>query len=201
MMAISDIDPLRTFDAGAYRRRMRAPDTFETERLRLRPVRRSDAASIFQYAGEAAPTRFMPFRRHQDIADSLAFAQRCEHCWIAGSAFPWAVTAKTSGAFLGVLELRLTPPKADFGYIFAEPFWGNGFATEAASVVVAWVIAQPAILRVWATCHPNNAASAAVLRRVGLSYEATLANWEARPQLDEVAGPSHCYALTKSAIA
>lgn len=180
---------------------MRAPDTFETERLRLRPVRRSDAASIFQYAGEAAPTRFMPFRRHQDIADSLAFAQRCEHCWIAGTAFPWAVTAKTSGAFLGVLELRLTPPKADFGYIFAEPFWGNGFAAEAASVVVAWVIAQPAILRVWATCHPNNAASAAVLRRVGLSYEATLANWEARPQLDEVAGPSHCYALTKSAIA
>jgi ribosomal-protein-alanine N-acetyltransferase len=178
---------------------MRAPEGFETERLRLRPIQRSDAANIFQYAGEVAPTRFMPFQRHQDIADSLAFAQRCEDCWISGSAFPWAVTGKVSDLFLGVLELRLSPPKADFGYIFAEPFWGNGFASEAASAVVAWAIAQPLILRVWATCHPANAASAAVLRRAGLSYETTLANWEARPQLDEAAGPSDFYALTRSA--
>ncbi|WP_145915888.1 GNAT family N-acetyltransferase [Brevundimonas naejangsanensis] len=190
---------MRTFDICAYRQRMRAPETFETERLRLRPVQRMDAADIFQYAGEIPPTRFMPFQRHQDIADSLAFAQRCEGCWIEGSAFPWAVTEKMSERFLGVLELRLSPPKADFGYIFAEPFWGKGFATEAASAVVAWAIAQPSILRVWATCHPSNVASAAVLRRAGLSYEATLASWEARPQIGEVAGPSDCYALTRSA--
>lgn len=66
-------------------------------------------------------------------------------------------------------------------YTFAESFWGNGFATEAASAVVAWAIAQPSI------------------RRAGLSYEATLACWEARPQLDEVAEPNDCYALTRSA--
>jgi ribosomal-protein-alanine N-acetyltransferase len=178
--------PLRTFGAQAYHWPMRAPDAFETERLRLRPVQRSDAADIFQYAGEVAPTRFMPFERHRDIADSLAFAQRCEDCWISGSAFPRAVTEKMSGHFLGVLELRLSPPKADFGYIFAEPFWGKGFATEAVSAVVAWAVAQPSILRVWATCHPSNAASAAVLRKAGLSYETTLASWEARPQLDEM---------------
>lgn len=177
---------------------MRAPEAFETERLHLRPVQRSDASAIFQYAGEAAPTHFMPFQRHREIADSLAFAERCEDCWLSGSAFPWAVTEKVSGRFLGVLELRLSPPKADFGYIFAEPFWGNGYATEAASAVVAWTIAQPSILRVWATCHPANVASAAVLLKAGLSYEATLANWEARPQLDEAAGPSDCYALTRS---
>lgn len=177
---------------------MRAPETFETERLRLRPVRRSDAAEIFQYAGAVAPTHFMPFQRHRDIADSLAFAHRCEECWTSGSAFPWGVVERVSGDFLGVLELRLAPPKADFGYIFAEAFWGKGFATEAASAVVSWAITQLSILRVWATCHPTNAASAAVLRKAGLSYEATLENWEARPQLDEAAGPSDCYALTRS---
>lgn len=177
---------------------MRAPETFETERLHLRPVQLSDAAAILQYAGAIAPTYFMPFQRHRDIADSLAFAKRCEECWTSGSAFAWAIVERMSGDFLGVLELRLAPPKADFGYILAEACWGKGFATEAASAVVSWAIAQPPILRVWATCHPNNAASAAVLRKAGLSYETTLANWEARPQLDEAAGPSHCYALTRS---
>jgi ribosomal-protein-alanine N-acetyltransferase len=179
---------------------MRAPETFQTDRLRLRPVVRPDAEDIFRtYASEASPTRFMHFERHRDIAESVAFAERCESCWKSGSAFPWAVTEKSSGQLLGVLELFLSPPKADFGFIFGEPFWGHGFATEAASVVVVWAIAQPSILRVWATCHPSNAASAAVLRKAGLSYEATLANWESRPQLDEVAGPSDCYALTRSA--
>ncbi len=139
----------------------------------------------------------MTFERHRDIAESVAFAERCEECWKSGSAFPWAVTEKFSEKLTGVLELRLSPPKADFGYILGEPFWGHGFASEAASVVVAWAIAQPAIFRVWATCHPSNAASAAVLRKAGLSYEATLANWESRPQLGESAGPSDCYALTK----
>lgn len=176
---------------------MRAPEAFQTDRLHLRPVVRSDAAEIFRtYAGEPSPTRFMPFERHRDIADSVAFAERCESCWQSGSAFPWAVTETSSGQFLGV---RLSPPKADFGYILGEPFWGRGFATEAASAVVAWAIAQPSIFRVWATCHPNNTASAAVLRKAGLRHEAALANWETRPQLDEIAGPSDCYALTKSA--
>ncbi|WP_432417380.1 GNAT family N-acetyltransferase [Brevundimonas intermedia] len=177
---------------------MRAPEIFETERLRLRPVKRSDAGDIYQYTSGVAETRFMPFQRHQDIGDSLEFAERCEACWVAGSAFPWAVTERMSERFMGVLELRLSPPKADFGYIFAEAFWGNGFATEATSAVVGWTIAQPSIMRVWATCHPGNIASAAVLRRTGLSHEATLSNWEARPQLEELAGPSACYALVKS---
>jgi RimJ/RimL family protein N-acetyltransferase len=179
---------------------MRGPEEFHTDRLLLRPVGRADAPEIFRtYAGEAAPTRFMPFERHRDLAESMAFAERCEDCWTSGSAFPWAVIEKPSGKLAGVLELRLSPPKADFGYILGEPFWGRGLASEAASVVVAWAIAQPEIFRVWATCHPRNAASAAVLRKAGLHHEATLANWESRPQLGEIAGPSDCYALTRPA--
>lgn len=179
---------------------MRPPDDILTERLRLRTVRRTDAEAIFRtYAGLPGPTRFMTFETHRDVADSLAFAQRCEACWASGAAFPWAVTDQASGTLMGVIELRLAPPKADFGYIFGEAFWGRGFASETARAVVAWAIAQRGIFRVWATCHPGNAASAGVLRKAGLSLEARLANWETRPQLGEVAGPSDVYALIKPA--
>ncbi|WP_426040400.1 GNAT family N-acetyltransferase [Brevundimonas sp. TWP2-3-4b1] len=150
------------------------------------------------YAGQAGPMQFMNFPRHRDVAESVTFADFCEACWRSGSAFPWAVTDRVTGQFMGALELRLKPPRADLGYILGERFWGQGFAGEAASAVVAWAIAQPGIFRVWATCHPENVASAAVLRRAGLTYEATLANWDARPQLGEAAGPNDCYALTRS---
>lgn len=178
---------------------MRPPEQFITPRLRLRPVVVADAEDIYRsYAGEVAPTHFMNFKRHEDIAESQAFARYCQDCWVSGEAFPWVVTDKGSGVLMGIIELRLHPPKADFGYVFAERFWGRGYASEAASTVVDWTFSQSEIYRVWATCHPDNLGSAAVLRKAGLSYEATLANWEARPQLGEVAGPSHVYALVKS---
>jgi len=176
---------------------MRAPENLGTDRLSLRPVVREDAADIFAYAGTKAPTRFMPFKRHESIDDSLAFAIRCEEAWQSGAAFPWTMTRNDTGQFIGVIELRLSPPKADFGYILNEAFWGQGYTSEAASAVVKWAIQQPEIHRIWATCHPDNAASAAVLRKAGLIHEATLQNWESRPQLDEIAGPSDCYALIK----
>lgn len=179
---------------------MRPPDEILTERLRLRPVRRTDAEAIFRtYAGLPAPTRFMTFETHRDVTDSLAFAQRCEDGWTSGAAFPWAVTDQASGTLMGVIELRLAPPKADFGYIFGDAFWGRGFAGEAARAVVDWTIDQPGIFRVWATCHPDNAGSAGVLRKAGLGLEARLANWETRPQLGEIAGPSDCYARIRPA--
>lgn len=104
---------------------------------------------------------------------------------------------KDTGQFIGVIELRLSPPKADFGYILCEAFWGLGYTTEAAKSVVTWAIQQPEIHRLWATCHPDNTASASVLRKAGLTYETTLKNWESRPQLEEVAGSSDCYALIR----
>ncbi|WP_312814092.1 GNAT family N-acetyltransferase [Brevundimonas sp.] len=177
---------------------MRAPETFETDRLILRPVVREDAADIFAYAGAKAPTRFMPFKRHESIDDSLAFAIRCADAWQSGAAFPWAMTRNDTGQFIGVIELRLSPPKADFGYILNEAFWGQGYTSEAASAVVKWAIQQPDIHRIWATCHPDNAASAAVLRKAGLSFEADLPKWENRPQLNEAAGRSLLYARMKA---
>ena len=89
-------------------------------------------------------------------------------------------------------------PKADFGYILCRSHWGRGFASEAASAVVAWALAQPAIHRVWATCSPDNVRSARVLEKSGLRLEGRFAKWEARPNLGQAAGDSLVYAVTRA---
>jgi RimJ/RimL family protein N-acetyltransferase len=175
---------------------MRPPEELVTERLRLRPLVESDAPAIFEgYASLEDATRWMIFPRHRSIDESLAFARRCEQVWRDGAAFPYAITLE--GAFIGCIELRVTPPKANFGYILARTHWSQGFATEAARAIVEWARARPEIYRVWATCHPENRASARVLEKAGLSYETRLARWEARPNLAEPAGDSLVYALTR----
>lgn len=177
---------------------MRPPAHFETSRLKFSPVALDDASLIFDgYASRERPTRFMNFARHECLAESEAWAARCVKCWNDGSAFPWTLTNRLTGAYIGNIELRLAPPKADFGYILCEDAWGQGYASEAASAIVGRALGQPEIFRVWATCHPDNVASARVLEKSGLRFEARLANWEARPQLGELAGDSLAYVVTK----
>jgi ribosomal-protein-alanine N-acetyltransferase len=179
---------------------LRPPDTFQTARLSLRPLGVSDASSIFAYASDVEATRFMIFTRHRAVAESESFVRRCAQCWQDGSAFPWAIVIGETGAFAGAIEMRIKPPKADFGYILGRSCWGHGFATEAASAVVTWALAQPEIYRVWATCHPDNVASARVLEKSGLRLEGRLARWEPRPNLAEAAGDSMVYAVTRPQI-
>ncbi|GAA4334386.1 GNAT family protein [Pigmentiphaga soli] len=178
---------------------LQPPRTLETVRSFLRPVSVDDAQAIFDsYASSPVATRFMNFPRQQIPAEAVQFAMRCARCWEDRTAFPWAVVSKAGGDFMGIVELRLDPPKADFGYVFAERFWGHGLGTEAARAVVDWACAQPEIYRVWATCHPQNTRSARVLEKLGLALEARLENWEARPQLGEAAGPSLVFAKVLS---
>lgn len=177
----------------------RPPETFATPRLTLRPIALADAAGIFAYASDVENTRFMVFPRHRELADAETYARRCVACWQDGSAFPWAIVDRATGDLIGAIELRIRPPKADFGYILRRAFWRQGLMSEAAGAVVAWAIAQPSIHRVWATCAPDNVASARVLEKAGLGREARLACWEPRPNLGQPAGDSLVYALTRSA--
>jgi len=175
----------------------RPPEQLATARLALRPLGLADAPAVFRYASDPLATRFMVFATQREVAQAEAFAQRCVRCWQDGSAFPWAIVESAGGDVVGAIELRLRPPKADFGYILCRAFWGQGFASEAARAIVDWAIAQPAIFRVWATCHPDNAASARVLEKCGLRREGRLAAWEPRPNIGEPAGDSIVYALTR----
>jgi RimJ/RimL family protein N-acetyltransferase len=197
---IGAILPTRVKRSEASVDTLRAPETLTTARLALRPIGAADASSIFTYASDPEATRFMIFPRHRVLTESETFARRCVQCWQDGSAFPWAILNSQTGDFVGAIELRLKPPKADFGYILRRAFWRQGFASEAASAVVAWAIAQPAIYRVWATCHPGNIASARVLEKAGLRPEGRLARWEPRPNLGEAAGDSLVYAVTRPPV-
>ena len=171
------------------------PRHFETARTFLRPVSLDDAQTIFEgYSSCPVATRFMSFTRHQDLSETVRFATSRVQCWENQTAFHWVVISKDNGDLMGGVELRVNPPQTDFGYLFAERFWGRGFCTEAMQAIVDWASAQPEIFRVWATCHPDNAASARVLEKLGLVFEATLENGEARPQLGELAGPSLMFA-------
>jgi RimJ/RimL family protein N-acetyltransferase len=73
---------------------------------------------------------------------------------------------------------------AQFGYWLAAGDRGRGFATRAVRLMTSWLFELGAA-RVFVTIVSDNAASAAVARRAGFTYEGTLRSygvWEGRRQ-------------------
>ena len=80
---------------------------------------------------------------------------------------------KASGAMAGMCGLirREGLDGIDLGYALLPEFRGCGLAVEAATAVLAWAHAQLGLTRILAIVSPDNAASIAVLERVGMHFE------------------------------
>lgn len=63
---------------------------------------------------------------------------------------------------------------AKIGYAVAADHWGRGYATDAVGTVIrfAWDVLD--LHRITAAIGPQNAASIAVVKRVGMEYEGRL---------------------------
>ena len=79
--------------------------------------------------------------------------------------FAWSILLQ--GSYIGTMGLHLLPDQLpELGYWLGQPYWGHGYATEAAQAVVAAArIAGYRALRSRALL--TNAASRNVLRKVG----------------------------------
>src|SRR5215210_6926705 len=74
---------------------------------------------------------------------------------------------------VGSISLLLHPPhdNAELGYWIGKPYWGRGYATEAAEEVVRYGFEDLGLHRIHAKHLGSNPASGRVMRKVGMSLE------------------------------
>lgn len=174
--------------------------TWQTDRLIARPATCADAHVLFeQYACDPAVSKYMTWRPHQNVDETLEFLRRCEKAWMEGSAFQWSLWLKADGEFAGLLEARVRGAAVDVGYALSRRRWRQGLMSEALGSVVRWALAQPEIFRVWATCDVDNVASARVLERVGMHREGILRRWLVHPNVSDTPRDCLCYSVVKLA--
>lgn len=172
--------------------------TWETARLRARPAVVADAQVIFEeYASDAAVAKYMTWKPHRSVNDTIEFLRRCERVWAEGTAFPWGLWRKEDGAFTGLIEIRMGVSAVDLGYALARRWWRQGLMSEAVISVVHWALTQPAIYRVWAVCDIENLASAGLLERVGMEREAILRRWLIHPNMSAEPRDCLCYSIVR----
>ncbi|KKB85701.1 hypothetical protein VW29_06155 [Devosia limi DSM 17137] len=87
---------------------------------------------------------------------------------IARGSEEWAYSILLDGSFIGSIGLHLLPDQLPaLGYWLGEPFWGHGYATEAATALVAATRSTGLTPALCARALLSNAASRNVLAKVG----------------------------------
>jgi len=82
----------------------------------------------------------------------------------------YAITEAKSGALLGCAGLNPVNGALDLGYWIGQPYWGKGFATEAAHALVDLAFRATNISHLTASCRVTNAASRRVIHKCGFQY-------------------------------
>lgn len=150
------------------------PPTIETARLRLRPYGDADIAELVPLIGArevAANSMRIPFPYgEQDARDFLVRISD-------GSETRVAITLLSDGPLRGKLiggvGLRFSPAhsSAELGYWIGVPYWGNGYATEAARALLDYGFETLKLNRIFASHFKPNAASGRILRKLGMLHE------------------------------
>ena len=146
--------------------------TLRTTRLLLRPYTPEDIPALLPLIGArevAATTLRIPHPYTQ--AEAEEFIRRAQ----AGSddSVRFAVEIKASSTLIGGVGLRLDPAHhhAELGYWIGVPYWGNGYATEAARALLLHGFNDLKLHRIHASHFSNNPASGNVLRKLGMRSE------------------------------
>jgi RimJ/RimL family protein N-acetyltransferase len=172
--------------------------TLQTARLRLRPYSLSDAADLVRLAGApevAATTLRIPHPYYE--VDAVDFIASCQPDADLGLSVRFAIILRDTGNLCGGAGLRFEPAhrRAELGYWIGVPYWGHGYATEAAAAVVQYGFDTLGLQRIYASHFSGNVASARVLQKIGMRHEGRLRShifkWEKFYDLE-------CYGMLQS---
>ncbi len=147
--------------------------SLRTQRLLLRPFDPADAPRVQQLAGDreiALNTIHVPHPYPTGRAQMWIDAQvdrREQGQW------DFAID---DGELAGCIGLRVQEEfdRAEIGYWIGKPYWGRGYATEAAAALIRLGFEELNLNRIYAGYFSRNAASARVMIKNGMQYEGTL---------------------------
>ncbi|MGH6979902.1 MAG: GNAT family N-acetyltransferase [Stellaceae bacterium] len=141
--------------------------TLDTERLMLRGWRESDLDGLAAIFGDADVARFVG--GVQSRSDAWRTLSATIGHWVLRGYGLWAVTRKSDNALVGRVGIHypLDWPGIEVAWTLGRPYWGQGYATEAAAASVRFGFAQLGLPRLVSLIDPRNRASQRVAERLG----------------------------------
>lgn len=136
------------------------PETLQTARLTLRPMREEDAEGLHDFFADPAATRFFD-NPHTSFAQTRDWVRRSA---LADPARTREFTLLRGGRAIGKAGIWAAP---ELGFFLRRADWGQGLMREALDALVPHLFAAMGLARMTADVDPRNAASLKLLDRLG----------------------------------
>jgi RimJ/RimL family protein N-acetyltransferase len=146
-----------------------------TERLLLRQWRDEDLEPFAELNADPETMRY--FVSPQPRAESDAFAERSRRQIEDEGWGLWAVEVAGGPSFIGFVGLGRPSfeahfmPAVEIGWRLARPYWGHGYATEAARASLAYGFEELGLSEIVSFTSPLNEPSWRVMERLGMTRD------------------------------
>ena len=173
-------DLLREDQSRSPQERLR-PDRSRTDcpillspRLVMRAPHEDDIDALAHLANNANIANMVARMPHPyTVADAADFVRRTRAGAIGKCVY--AITKADNGAFLGCcgIEPHEDGRTVELGYWLGEPYWNQGYVTEAAHALIDMVFRTRDVEQIDARCRVMNIPSRRVIQKCGFQFQAT----------------------------
>ena len=146
-----------------------------TERLVLRPVTTDDHAAVLAHWTQPDVRRFLFDGAALSGVEVAETIEESIGDFAARGFGVWLIELGSTADLIGTAGLRpLGSSGLEIFYSLAPGAWGHGYATEAARAVVEYGLGPLGLPEVLAEVDEGNAASVAVIKRLGMTAYAVV---------------------------
>ena len=150
-----------------------------TSRLMLRPLGPTDAEVLQRINQTDGVLRYFPTQTPPPLEKVKRFITSQEEHWDKHSYGNRGIVPEGDEQIIGWVGLQFLPElnETEVGYLLDAPYWGKGYATEAARASLYYAFEQCALNYIIALVHPDNIASRRVIEKCGMTFEETIHLW------------------------
>jgi RimJ/RimL family protein N-acetyltransferase len=149
----------------------------ETKRLRLRQPVPEDVPAMTKHLSNpliSNTTLTIPYPYHS--TDAETWVNNVLREWAEGTGSTFGIILKKTNEYIGAMGLHANVQhnRAEAGYWIAEPFWNQGYASEALTSVLKFGFESIGYQKIFATHMLGNEASGRVMMNAGMIHEGVL---------------------------
>ena len=145
----------------------------KSEILYLRKWNINDKEALFKYASDPDIGPIAGWLPHESIDDSIFCINN-----IFNGKECYAICLNGSSEPIGAIELKLNgktdmtekDDECELGYWLGKTFWGNGYMTHAASMLISHAFLDLGMNRIWCGYYDGNHKSKRVQEKLGFKY-------------------------------
>ncbi|MFB7374387.1 GNAT family N-acetyltransferase [Streptomyces sp. NPDC056222] len=148
-----------------------------TPRLLLRRWTDDDLVPMAEISADPEVMRWIGDGSVRDLEETAEDIERWEEEWDDEGFGLFAVELLGSGELIGFAGLSVPgflpelAHEVEIGWRLGRPFWGQGYASEAAHAALEFALQDRGLDRVVAITHISNSASEKVIHKLGMTPE------------------------------